>query len=114
MKFLISKNQYGLSAVIKDKDKNLKTYIPVWMDEEHEAELKEGYSYLIEETNANFAPFEKKDKTIGLKLFVREFVIKREYTPLENKQAVAKEEPKKDIPEPLMKFEPIEDDRLPF
>lgn len=115
MKFLINKNQYGLSAIVGDKEKKQKVYIPVWMDEEHEAELKDGYTYLIEETNANLAPFEKKDKTLGVKLFIREFVLKKEYAPFESKKVEVKQtEPKADIPEPLAKFEPIDDDRLPF
>ena len=112
MKFLINKNQYGLSAVVSDKEKNKKLYIPVWIDEEKSKNLKEGYTYYIEETNANFAPFEKKDKTLMLKLFIREFNIIKEYAPLESKQAeVKKEEP---LPEPLPKFEPIDDENLPF
>ena len=111
MKFLITKNQYGLSAVVNDKEKSLKLYIPVWMDEENSKEIKEGYTYLIEETNANLAPYQKKDKTIGVKLFVREFVIKKEYAPFENKQGEAKEEP---LPEQLKNFEPIQDEILPF
>ena len=111
MKILVNKNKYGIQAIANNKEKGKTLYISVWMNDENSKKIEEGKNYLLDVADGSMSCYEKKDGTLAPKIFIRKFVVAGEYLPKENKPV---EEPKKDIPEPLKNFEPIDDDNLPF
>ena len=80
MKLLITKNKYGISARISDKeDKKISYFLPVTLSEENEKKFEENKAYLLSVKDSFFKVFPKKDGTTGLKLCITDFEVEKTY-----------------------------------
>jgi hypothetical protein len=124
MKILISKNQYGISAIVNNgnTENPAKCFIDVWTPEEKAKTLKTNTRYYIKVTDGSLSCYKKKDGSIAPKLMVKDFEVIKSYqndysTPTATARPITKpvEKPVVKQPEPaLPDVVPIDDETLPF